>query len=56
VAIAGSPEEAVHRFQELIAPGVDEFVLTITSPHPEQTIQTLPNEVLLRLSPSRRLA
>lgn len=49
VAIAGSPGEAIHRFRELIALGVDEFVLTITSPHPEQTIQTLANEVLPQL-------
>lgn len=49
VAIAGSPEEAIPRFRELISLGVDEFVLTITSPSPEQTIQTLAEEVLPRL-------
>jgi 5,10-methylenetetrahydromethanopterin reductase len=46
IAIAGTPEEAVPRFQELVARGVDEFVLTITSPRPEETMRILAEEVL----------
>jgi 5,10-methylenetetrahydromethanopterin reductase len=46
IAIAGTPQEAVPRFRELIARGVDEFVLTITSPRPEETLKTLAEEVL----------
>ena len=49
VAIAGTPEEAIPRFRELLALGVDEFVLTITSPRPEETIRTIAEEVLPRL-------
>ncbi len=46
IAIAGTPEEAVPRFRELVALGVDEFVLTITSPRPEKTLRILAEEVL----------
>jgi 5,10-methylenetetrahydromethanopterin reductase len=46
IAIAGVPEEAVPRFRELIARGVDEFVLTITTPRPEDTLRILAQEVL----------
>jgi 5,10-methylenetetrahydromethanopterin reductase len=46
IAIAGTAEEAVPRFQELVARGVDEFVLTITSPRPEETLRILAEEVL----------
>jgi 5,10-methylenetetrahydromethanopterin reductase len=46
IAIAGTPDEAVPRFRELVACGVDEFVLTITSPRPEDTLRILAEEVL----------
>jgi 5,10-methylenetetrahydromethanopterin reductase len=46
IAIAGTPEEAVPRFRELIASGVDEFVLTVTSPRPQATLRILSEEVL----------
>jgi 5,10-methylenetetrahydromethanopterin reductase len=46
IAISGTPEEAVPRFRELIARGVDEFVLTVTSPRPEDILQTLAEKVL----------
>jgi 5,10-methylenetetrahydromethanopterin reductase len=46
IAIAGTPEEAVPRFRELVGCGVDEFVLTITSPRPEDTFRILAEEVL----------
>jgi 5,10-methylenetetrahydromethanopterin reductase len=46
IAIAGTPEEAVPRFRELAASGVDAFVLTVTSPRPEDTLRLLADEVL----------
>ena len=46
IAIAGTPHEAIPRLRELVARGVDEFVLTITSPRPEDTLRTLAEEVL----------
>jgi 5,10-methylenetetrahydromethanopterin reductase len=46
IAIAGTPDEAVPRFRELVVRGVDEFVLTITSPRPEDTLRILAEEVL----------
>jgi 5,10-methylenetetrahydromethanopterin reductase len=49
IAIAGTPEEAVPRFRELVGRGVDEFVLTITSPRPEETLRILAEEVLPEL-------
>jgi alkanesulfonate monooxygenase SsuD/methylene tetrahydromethanopterin reductase-like flavin-dependent oxidoreductase (luciferase family) len=49
IAIAGTGEDAVPRFQELVARGVDEFVLTITSPRPEETMRHLAEEVLSAL-------
>jgi 5,10-methylenetetrahydromethanopterin reductase len=49
VAVAGSPEEAIPRFREFLSLGVEEFVLTITSPRPEATIAKLAQEVLPNL-------
>jgi 5,10-methylenetetrahydromethanopterin reductase len=49
VAIAGTPGEAVPHFRELVALGVDEIVVTITSPHPDETITVLAEEVLPHL-------
>jgi alkanesulfonate monooxygenase SsuD/methylene tetrahydromethanopterin reductase-like flavin-dependent oxidoreductase (luciferase family) len=46
IAIAGTPHEAIPRLRELVARGVDEFVLTITSPRPEDTLRTLAEEVI----------
>jgi 5,10-methylenetetrahydromethanopterin reductase len=46
IAIAGTAQEAVPRFRELAGRGVDEFVLTITSPRPEVTLKILAEEVL----------
>jgi 5,10-methylenetetrahydromethanopterin reductase len=46
IAIAGTAEEAIPRFRELVARGVDEFVLTITSSRPEDTLRILAQEVL----------
>jgi 5,10-methylenetetrahydromethanopterin reductase len=46
IAIAGTPEDAVPRFRELVARGVDEFVLTITGARPEDTLRILAEEVM----------
>lgn len=46
VAIAGTPEEAVPRFRELVALGVENFVLPIATKHPDQVITTLAEQVL----------
>ena len=46
IAIAGTPHEAIPRLRELVARGVDEFVLTITSPRPQETLRMLAEEVL----------
>jgi alkanesulfonate monooxygenase SsuD/methylene tetrahydromethanopterin reductase-like flavin-dependent oxidoreductase (luciferase family) len=45
----GTPAEAIPRFRELAALGVDEFVLTITGPRPEETFRTLAEEVVPRV-------
>ena len=50
IAIAGTPEEAVSRFQEILKFGIDGFVLPITSNDPRALIGTLSNEVIARLS------
>lgn len=49
VAIAEAPEEAVPRLRELVALGVDEIVVTITSPDLGETITILAEEVLPHL-------
>jgi alkanesulfonate monooxygenase SsuD/methylene tetrahydromethanopterin reductase-like flavin-dependent oxidoreductase (luciferase family) len=49
VAIAGTPEEAVPRFRELIDLGVENFVLPIATKHPDHIIHTLAEQVLPRL-------
>lgn len=49
VAIAGTPEEAVPRFQELIDLGVENFVLPIATRQPDHIITTLADQVIPRL-------
>jgi 5,10-methylenetetrahydromethanopterin reductase len=49
VAIAGTPADVIPRFRELSALGVDEFVLTVTTPQPEVTLRILAEEVLPQL-------
>lgn len=49
VAIAGTPEEAVPRFRELMDLGVENFVLPIATKHPDHIIHTLAEQVLPRL-------
>jgi 5,10-methylenetetrahydromethanopterin reductase len=49
VAIAGTPADVIPRFRELSALGVDEFVLTITTPQPDVTLRILADEVLPHL-------
>jgi 5,10-methylenetetrahydromethanopterin reductase len=46
IAIAGTPQEAIPRFRDLVSVGVEEFVLTIAGPRPRETIETLAEEVL----------
>jgi 5,10-methylenetetrahydromethanopterin reductase len=46
VAIAGTPADVIPRFRALSALGVDEFVLTITSPQPAVTLRMLADEVI----------
>ena len=50
IAIAGTPEEAVSRFQEILKVGIDGFVIPITSSDPRALIGTLSEKVIARLS------
>jgi 5,10-methylenetetrahydromethanopterin reductase len=50
IAIAGTPEEAVSRFQEIVRLGVDGFVIPITSSEPKVLLSTLSDEVFPGLS------
>ncbi|RPH96135.1 MAG: LLM class flavin-dependent oxidoreductase [Lysobacterales bacterium] len=52
VAIAGTPEEAVPRFRELLDLGVENFVLPIATKHPDRIIATLAERVLPALEPA----
>jgi 5,10-methylenetetrahydromethanopterin reductase len=49
IAIAGTPEEALPRFRELISLGVDGFVLPIATPDPLETLRVLTDDVIARL-------
>jgi 5,10-methylenetetrahydromethanopterin reductase len=49
IAIAGTPEEALPRFRELISLGVDGFVLPIATPDPLETLRVLTDDVITRL-------
>ncbi|MGH8033779.1 MAG: hypothetical protein ACREO9_01040, partial [Lysobacterales bacterium] len=49
VAIAGTAEEAVPRFQQLIDLGVENFVLPIATRQPDHIINTLAEWVIPRL-------
>ncbi len=49
IAIAGTPEEAVSRFQEIVHLGVDGFIIPITSSEPRALLSTLSDEVIPRL-------
>ncbi|MFQ5661121.1 MAG: LLM class flavin-dependent oxidoreductase [Gammaproteobacteria bacterium] len=46
IAIAGTPEEAVPRFKQLVDLGVENFVLPIATRKPEVIIKTLAEEVI----------
>jgi 5,10-methylenetetrahydromethanopterin reductase len=50
VAIAGTAEEAVPRFKQLIELGVENFVLPIATKEPDKIIKTLADEVMPHLS------
>jgi alkanesulfonate monooxygenase SsuD/methylene tetrahydromethanopterin reductase-like flavin-dependent oxidoreductase (luciferase family) len=50
VAIAGTAEEAVPRFRQLIELGVEDFVLPIATENPGEIIRTLAHEVLPHLA------
>lgn len=50
VAIAGTAEEAVPRFRQLIELGVEDFVLPIATENPGEIIRTLADEVLPQLA------
>ncbi|MFT5132281.1 MAG: 5,10-methylenetetrahydromethanopterin reductase [Gammaproteobacteria bacterium] len=49
VAIAGTPEEAVPRFKELIELGVENFVLPIATKEPDAIIKMLADQVIPKL-------
>mgnify|MGYP001253521125 CR=1 FL=1 len=49
VAIAGTPEEAVPRFKELIDLGVENFVLPIATKEPDAIIKMLAEKVMPKL-------
>jgi 5,10-methylenetetrahydromethanopterin reductase len=49
IAIAGTPEEAMPRFRELISLGIDGFVLPIATPDPLETLRVLTEDVITRL-------
>ena len=49
VAIAGTAEEAVPRFKELIELGVENFVLPIATKEPDMIIRTLADQVIPKL-------
>ena len=49
VAIAGTPEEAVPRFRELIELGVENFVLPIATKNPDAIIKMLAEQVMPHL-------
>jgi 5,10-methylenetetrahydromethanopterin reductase len=50
VAIAGTAEEAVPRFKELIELGVENFVLPIATKEPDKIIKTLADQVMPHLN------
>ena len=50
VAVAGTPDEAIPRFRELIALGVDGFVIPITASDPRAQIRTLADSLLAELA------
>ena len=49
IAVAGTPEEAVPRFQELVAMGLDGFVCPVAVPDPVPYLETLAAEVMAHL-------
>lgn len=51
IAIAGTPEEAVPRFQELAAMGIDGFVWPVTMSDPLPYIETFASAVIPQVSP-----
>ena len=50
VAIAGTPQEAVPRFKELIDMGVENFVLPIATKEPVEIIKMLADQVMPKLA------
>ena len=50
VAIAGTPEEAVPRFKELVELGVENFVLPIATKEPDAIIRMLAEQVMPELN------
>ena len=49
VVIAGTPDEAVPRFMELIELGVENFVLPVATKNPAAIIKTLADQVMPHL-------
>ena len=50
IAIAGTPDEVVPRFRELVDLGVNNFVLPIATKDPDAIVQTLAEQVIPRLN------
>ncbi|MDH3991158.1 MAG: LLM class flavin-dependent oxidoreductase [Gammaproteobacteria bacterium] len=50
IAIAGTPDEVVPRFKELVALGVDNFVLPIATKNPDAIITMLAEQVIPRVN------
>ena len=51
IAIAGTPEETVPRFQELAAMGIDGFVWPVTMSDPLPFVETFASTVIPQVSP-----
>jgi 5,10-methylenetetrahydromethanopterin reductase len=49
IGVAGTPDDAVPRLRELFASGADGVVLTVVTPDPVETMQTLSESVISRL-------
>ena len=46
VAIAGTPDEAVPRLNELVDLGVENFVFPIATKHPDKVIELIAEKVM----------
>ena len=46
VAIAGTPEEALPKFQALVEKGIEGFVIPLTTSQPKEVMHTLSEKIL----------